>query len=1001
MAADHPTHRSKLRAPVANDWVVPRPRLRRRLQALLHRHQLVWVRASAGSGKTTAVADAVAALERPVAWLTLDDTEVAPGRLLVHLEGALREALPDLRAAATDALGSSVPHVAAAGFLAEALADHQMTIVLDEVERLAEAEDARVALAAFVRYLPPTARLVLISRREVSLPLGSARAVGGVGVLSEAGMQLTVEEAGAVLSGLEHADADATEVVRATGGWVAGVLFEAWRHPEHEHGAGGESDALSGYLASEIMEQLSTEQAWLLTATAPLRDVTTARVRALGIPGGSGTLTSLRGRHMPVWFAADGSELRCHPRFREFLRRRLDDHPDVPAVRALHVAHGELARTEQRFDDAVDAFLQAGDLDRAEAASEQALLDVLRRGDVAVAARWLQAFRSAAIRGSELLTGTELTVALDGEQWATGASAADRLLGMLGQTAPGIPLDPMLAGTIGTCFLHMGRFDDVHAVLEDARPGPALEAWRAALGMDVCDADEHYRDRPPDRGDIVDGLLHRLDYMHGRFGRLVDDLSPQWAAARSSRVAALRAVGRHDEALALLAEWPAPERSPGMTRAVLDLLLDVGRVEEARAVLGRAGPVAERSSPYNVLLHRLNEAMLALRADGDVPAARAALERVEESPEAPRRTRVVDQLALWRGLAALLDDDAEDAAQHLRGGLTLMLEWDRLLLVPAAAVYLAEAEWRLGDEDAADRAADHALDAARIQGSDHLLLTALEEFPAVLSRRLDAEADADSPWHRLGRSMRAPGGAGSRPTARVTHLTEFGTQAVTHRGRAVDLRLTRSLEILAYLAAHGGTAEKTDLLRDLFEPGSGDRPRSYLRQALKRLRDTLGDDVLDATGERVRWKAWTLASDSATFTRDAGKALRLGGRARLDAGCAALTVYDRGEYFVEARGEWLVRRRAELAVLATDLRLDAAETAFALGNSEQARAMVDRVLADDPYRESAWRLSMRVAAAFGQDDLVIRLYRECAARLADLPTEPAASTQRLLTMLRR
>ena len=74
------------------------------------------------------------------------------------------------------------------------------------------------------------------------------------------------------------------------------------------------------------------------------------------------------------------------------------------------------------------------------------------------------------------------------------------------------------------------------------------------------------------------------------------------------------------------------------------------------------------------------------------------------------------------------------------------------LLLPAAAVYLAEAEWRAGNEDGADAAADAALGAAEFQGSNHILLQALSDFPAVAWRRADAEASADSAWHRLGGS---------------------------------------------------------------------------------------------------------------------------------------------------------------------------------------------------------------------------------------------------------
>jgi ATP/maltotriose-dependent transcriptional regulator MalT len=51
----------------------------------------------AGAGKTTAVAAAVRTLTRPAAWLTLDWTDAAPGRLVRYLEAALAAQLPGVR----------------------------------------------------------------------------------------------------------------------------------------------------------------------------------------------------------------------------------------------------------------------------------------------------------------------------------------------------------------------------------------------------------------------------------------------------------------------------------------------------------------------------------------------------------------------------------------------------------------------------------------------------------------------------------------------------------------------------------------------------------------------------------------------------------------------------------------------------------------------------------------------------------------------------------------
>ena len=44
------------------------------------------------------------------------------------------------------------------------------------------------------------------------------------------------------------------------------------------------------------------------------------------------------------------------------------------------------------------------------------------------------------------------------------------------------------------------------------------------------------------------------------------------------------------------------------------------------------------------------------------------------------------------------------------------------------------------------------------------------------------------------------------------------------------------------------------------------------------------------------------------------------------------------------------------------------------------------VLREDPHRESAWRLSMRIAGALGQEDRVIARFRDCRAALAEVAT---------------
>jgi DNA-binding SARP family transcriptional activator len=428
-------------------------------------------------------------------------------------------------------------------------------------------------------------------------------------------------------------------------------------------------------------------------------------------------------------------------------------------------------------------------------------------------------------------------------------------------------------------------------------------------------------------------------------------------------------------------------------------MADLGRANEAFAAARQGRELTVRSGALSTMLHFLFEAMLELRLHGDPAAAAAALARVEAFGSARRRLRVLEQLELWHGLVGLLSGDAVTAAEYLRRAVGLMVEWDRLLLLPPAAVYLAEAEWRLGDEEAADAAADRALEAAERQGSNHLFLQALHEFPAVVSRRLDAQRGTDSRWHAIGRLLLSePPAPGGSLTPHV-HVREVGSPAIVIDGRGVQPKLTRSVELLACLAAHGGDVGRRVLLEELFGGRADDSARSYLRQAIRGLRDVLGDDApLLVDADRIAWTDDQLTSDSIALRRDVQQAQLLHGRDRL----AALTaLIDPGEFLPEARSPWADERREALRRLLLDARLAAAEIAFELGELEQAEAFVQGVLREDPHRESAWRLSMRIAGALGQEDRVIARFRDCRAALAEVATVPADSTRRLLEQLRR
>ena len=330
-----------------------------------------------------------------------------------------------------------------------------------------------------------------------------------------------------------------------------------------------------------------------------------------------------------------------------------------------------------------------------------------------------------------------------------------------------------------------------------------------------------------------------------------------------------------------------------------------------------------------------------------------------------------------------------------------MTAGDRFLELPTAAVYLAEAEWRAGDEEASDRATDLALEAARRQGSNHLLLQALADFPAVASRRIDAEPGADSPWHEIGRALIAQG-VDLAPVQAAVELKEFGRRAILVNGEEAKPRIGKTYELLAYLATRRPPQAKRDELLDaLFDGRSDDSARAYLRQATHWLRQALPEGGScrgrNDPGPRRRGHRQRVATVRGPPRRSRPPA----GRGAAGATRATLELFDAGEYLPGNRSLWAEERQKELADLAADARYEAAELALAAGDLDAARSLAEQVLAADPFREAAWRLLMRIADTLGDEKGVVRAYQDCERALAQLDTTPSPSTRQLLERLRR
>ena len=136
---------------------------------------LVLVSAPPGYGKSTLVSSWLDTEHVPSAWLTVDESDDDPAVFAAYLVAAVRRAVPGLPDS-VDRVLASTTHPASLAPLVNALAslDVPPVLVLDDYH-LVTSPAAHAFTAYLVRHLPPTVRVVIVTRQDPPLPLARLR----------------------------------------------------------------------------------------------------------------------------------------------------------------------------------------------------------------------------------------------------------------------------------------------------------------------------------------------------------------------------------------------------------------------------------------------------------------------------------------------------------------------------------------------------------------------------------------------------------------------------------------------------------------------------------------------------------------------------------------------------------------------------------------------------------------------------------------------------------
>lgn len=245
--------------------------------------RLTLVSAPAGFGKTTLVRQWVDSLDRPAAWLWLEDGDDNPACLVAYLAAALGyDVAPSLEPNETiqDLINA----------LAESGADRML--ILDDYHAIRNFA-AHDLVAFLIAHQPPCFHLVIVTREDPPLPLARLRARDQLTEIRERHLRFSLDEVDTFFRETLHLDLPAgpvTLLAARTEGWITALQL-AGIALKDAHDASGFVTAFAGddryivdYLVDEVLaeqpedlRQFLRETSVLDRLSAPLCDAVTGR----------------------------------------------------------------------------------------------------------------------------------------------------------------------------------------------------------------------------------------------------------------------------------------------------------------------------------------------------------------------------------------------------------------------------------------------------------------------------------------------------------------------------------------------------------------------------------------------------------------------------------------------------------------------------------------------------------------------------------------------------
>jgi len=400
---------TKLHPPFVSPEIIRRERLFDLLNEQNYRVALLT--APAGFGKSVFVRSWLEIVERPYAWLSLDERDNSLRRFITYLVACFRR-LDDTIGESTLAMlrSDSLPSIETllTPMINDFYALSQDSITVIDDYHLIDEPAIHDVIQFLIEQLPPQVKLILVSRIDPAFPVARYRARGELIEIREQDLRFTLEESIEFLNDIRQLNLPEESInilQEKTEGWVAGLQLASLslqQSPDKDaflKSFSGETGYVLDYLLEEVLNGLDEEVQLFLSQTSILNRFNSDLCeKVTGLKSTPQILETLQSQNLflvplddvNVWF-------RYHHLFGELLRFRLK-HKFPEDLDSLHSRASEWLENHQRIDSALDHAFQMSDRTRALELLDQYSENLLMESRLAELHKWIDRLPEEKIR---------------------------------------------------------------------------------------------------------------------------------------------------------------------------------------------------------------------------------------------------------------------------------------------------------------------------------------------------------------------------------------------------------------------------------------------------------------------------------------------------------------------------------------------------------------------------------------------------------------------------